>query len=112
MRNSKKTVAGNMISLVMVILLVLGMIAALGSTYEWAEQKFCEHTFGEKVVLAEVECGLDGVSEKTCTKCGHTKREAIPALGGSCDYVEMESGGYECRKCGSYTAILPNRPKN
>ena len=41
----------------------------------------CEHTFDEGKVTTEATCTKEGVKTYTCTKCGVSKTEAIPATG-------------------------------
>lgn len=79
----------------------------------------CEHEYGEGVVEQEPSCVEDGVRLLTCTKCGETVSQAIPATGhlgtgASCEVpsfcyvcgeVEEPAWGHEeeygyCKNCG------------
>ena len=46
----------------------------------WAEVSNCEHDF-EETSRTEPTCTVDGVIVSTCTLCGETAEESIPALG-------------------------------
>ena len=41
----------------------------------------CQHNWGEGVIDAEATCGADGSKTFTCSKCGETKTDVIPATG-------------------------------
>ena len=76
-----------------------------------ADAPECEHAWDEGEVTAEPTCAEDGEMTYTCTLCGETETEAIPALGHSYEAVGTEptctEGGfstYTCSVCGdSYT---------
>lgn len=78
MSNQKKDIVENVISLVAIILLVLGAIAAAMSMLRWAEQKACDHELGESVVVVEADCETEGLAEQECSKCGYVKQETLP----------------------------------
>ena len=58
------------------------------------EQATCTHTWDAGKVTTEPTCDKDGVKTYTCTKCGLTKTEVIPALGHN--YVDGT-----CTNCGA-----------
>lgn len=69
----------------------------------------CEHIWGEGVVTKDATCTEDGVKTYTCTVCGGSKTEAIPALGHTWDEGVVtkeptctEAGvmTYTCTVCG------------
>lgn len=45
------------------------------------ESSACSHSYGEGIVTAGPTCGQAGVRTYTCTLCGNTKTESIPAAG-------------------------------
>ena len=58
-------------------------------TEHWKECTVCgektdvaEHTFGEWVITKEATATSDGSKERTCSVCGATVTEVIPATGG------------------------------
>ena len=84
-----------------------------------ATVKLCEHEYGEGVVEQEPSCVEDGICLLTCTKCGETVNQAIPArghqgTGASCEVpsfcyicgeVDEPAWGHDeqygyCRNCG------------
>ena len=85
----------------------------LGDELEAASKKTCRHEYGEGVVTTQPQCLVMGEITYTCTKCGTTTCENLPALHSEPDHwvvtVETEatctSGGklrYDCPICGYY----------
>ena len=54
----------------------------------------CEHVWNDGVVTTPATCTVDGVKTYTCTKCGASKTEAVPAAGHN--YVDGV-----CTACGA-----------
>lgn len=73
------------------IALLLAILASLAGcsgteestgTMESTDTESCEaHSFGEGVVTKEPYCGNEGERTFTCSVCGETKTESIPAMG-------------------------------
>ena len=70
----------------------------------------CEHTYDAGTVTTPATCDKAGVKTYTCTKCGTTKTEEIPALGHAYDdgvqtkaptCKEEGVKTYTCTKCGT-----------
>lgn len=61
----------------------------------------CEHVWGEMVQTSAPTCTETGVNTSTCTLCGETKTETVPATGHTYTYVD---GTMTC-SCGDVTAI-------
>lgn len=70
-----------------------------------------KHDFGDPVVISEATCEDYGVEASTCSKCGYTKKDVIPALGH--DWVTVEgypatadseglTDGEQCSRCGEW----------
>ncbi len=57
-----------------------------------------EHDFGQGTVTKEPTCTETGTRTFTCSKCGETKTEAIPAKGHS--YETDSAGNQVCTVCG------------
>ena len=58
----------------------------------------CEHVWNDGVVTTPATCTVDGVKTYTCTKCGATKTEAVPAAGHN--YVDGV-----CTACGAKETV-------
>ena len=56
----------------------------------------CDHAWGDGVVTTEPTCTAAGVKTYTCSKCGNTKTEEIPALG----HID-ENKDELCDRCGA-----------
>lgn len=41
----------------------------------------CAHTYGQWVIVSEADCVTAGVKSQTCSSCGDTKQQTIPATG-------------------------------
>jgi len=77
----------------------------------------CEHVWDAGVVTKEPDCVNEGVKTYTCTVCGETKTEAIPALGHTWDAgvvtkepdcVNEGVKTYTCTVCGeTKTEAIP-----
>ena len=63
----------------------------------------CEHNWGEYVQTSAPTCTENGVNTSTCTLCGETKTDSIPATGHTYTYVD---GSMTCT-CGDTQAISP-----
>ncbi|MBR6825021.1 MAG: 5'-nucleotidase C-terminal domain-containing protein, partial [Oscillospiraceae bacterium] len=55
----------------------------------------CDHVWDNGVVTTEPTCGVNGVKTFTCTECGETKTETVPATG------EHNYDGQFCTVCGA-----------
>ena len=62
------------------------------------------HTYGEPVITKEPTCIEDGQRVLTCSACGDTKEEAVPAIG---HHVYFNA---ECTVCGASTVTLYSVP--
>ena len=69
------------------------------------------HTYGNGTVTREATCMAFGLKTYTCSRCGHTKKEILPALGHDLQMQEgvpatCTSQGYEsyyiCSRCGGW----------
>lgn len=58
------------------------------------------HTWDDGKVTTAAICGKDGVKTYTCTKCGATKTEVIPAPGKTHKWEKRSDGTYKCTVCG------------
>jgi len=65
--------------IIAIIILVLSLIFCLCACKE-KEQKPCEHQWNDGVVTKEADIEIEGETTYTCTLCGETKTESIPAL--------------------------------
>lgn len=79
------------LAIALVSLLLLCMSAFMLSSCE--EEKH-EHTWTETVTV-EAKCGVDGVKTFTCSECGETYSEAIPATAAAHNFVN-----HYCSICG------------
>jgi len=61
----------------------------------------CEHVWSEMVQTSAPTCTETGVNTSTCTLCGETKTETVPATGHTYTYVD---GSMTCA-CGDVAAI-------
>ena len=62
----------------------------------------CTHEWDEGKVTTPATCTTEGVKTFTCTKCGETKTEAIPALG----HIDANNDG-KCDNCGTEMGTTP-----
>ncbi len=62
------------------------------------------HDFDDGVITTPATCNADGVLTYTCSGCGATKTETIPALGshsyGTAQALDKYSHSYTCTACG------------
>ncbi len=78
-----------------------------GTTYYFtAAGEVCEHTY-ESAVTEEPTCGQDGVTTYTCSACGDSYTEAIPATG---EHVYDDDYDEECNQCGDLREV-PDLPQ-
>ncbi len=93
----------------------------LGNAVEAAAQtQPHEHTWDAGVVTTDPSCTEDGVKTYTCTECGETYTEAVPATGHTWNagvvtvqptYKTEGVRTYTCTKCGeTYTEPIPVIP--
>lgn len=59
----------------------------------------CEHTWDGGTIKTSATCTSEGVKVFSCTLCGGTKNETLPALGHDPD------GNNVCRRCGSVISV-------
>ena len=85
------------IAMLLVLVFMVGMIptSAFASEPEAAEAH-TEHSWDDWVVTAEPSCTEKGSQERSCSVCGETETEPIPALGHSFSsvtaFVKHEAG--------------------
>ena len=100
------------ITLLLIVSLLLSLFsgfAAAAKAEEPGKSGNCEegHTWNEGEVQAEATCEEAGSMLYTCTVCGETKEEEIPANGHACALVEetpatcTEDGNIAYLRCGS-----------
>ncbi len=52
------------------------------------------HTFGDWTVDVEATCTTDGMKARTCTACGHTETETIPAACASANFADVAADAW------------------
>ncbi|MCR5576992.1 MAG: hypothetical protein K6F56_08295 [Oscillospiraceae bacterium] len=67
------------IALLLVLVFMIGMLPT--SAFAAEAEGHTEHTWSEWAVTAEPTCTEDGSQERSCSVCGYTESEAIPASG-------------------------------
>ena len=77
-----------------------------GTTYYFTQVGApCEHTYTTNV--SEPTCGADGATIYTCTACGHSYSETIPATGAHLYDDEYDA---DCNTCGAVREV-PDKPQ-
>lgn len=77
-----------------------------GTTYYFTEAgEPCDHHY-ESAVTSDPTCGEDGVLTYTCSECGHSYTEAIPATG---EHVYDDEYDADCNACGDIREV-PEKP--
>ena len=99
-----------------VMILLVSLLFGCGQTQKPDEEKPdgtktpCTHEWSDGVITAEPTCGAEGIRTFTCTKCGDTKTETVPATGVhtySTTYSFDKNGHYRaCTGCGVKTETV------
>lgn len=71
----------NCLILVALLACTVSTVLAEDGSESTPEPAPCAHIYGEGVVTVNPTCGQAGVKTYTCTLCGETKTEALPAAG-------------------------------
>lgn len=65
-----------------------------------------EHHAYKASVTQEPTCQTAGVKTYTCTKCGDSYTESIPATADGHNWQDKGSGNYECANCGATKTVV------